>query len=216
MICDNCGYENKDDALSCNLCGKVFRKEVREDEKGDENKFEGKNRIYWDRNKKNNIIGLIFIMVFIMPVVIIMAIAQTQKTFWDMFVVISFIVGFIGVCIWVCLTETQEDKKREKEKVLHPFKSTIETLKSKGREKREAIVIICSFIIAWIIYDMMLTKRFSGLKKTLHVPGGYSPYEGFLIILISFFVFVLLSKIYDGISWLFNKIKQDKGVKEYE
>jgi rubredoxin len=33
MICNNCGYENNpDDALSCNLCGKVFRKEEVKDE----------------------------------------------------------------------------------------------------------------------------------------------------------------------------------------
>ena len=27
LTCDACGYDNKDDALMCNLCGKIFRKE---------------------------------------------------------------------------------------------------------------------------------------------------------------------------------------------
>ena len=42
MICDNCGYENKDDALSCNLCGKVFRKEVRKMKKETKINLRGK------------------------------------------------------------------------------------------------------------------------------------------------------------------------------
>lgn len=43
MICDNCGYEkNPDDALSCSLCGKVFRKEKIEDR--DKEKFVKKSK----------------------------------------------------------------------------------------------------------------------------------------------------------------------------
>lgn len=38
MKCPKCGYENKDNALCCSLCGKVFRKEKTEKEKKEEEK----------------------------------------------------------------------------------------------------------------------------------------------------------------------------------
>lgn len=73
MICSNCGYENNtDDALSCNLCGKVFRKEQKKDEEVRETnkqpesklkKFYGEMKKGWIRDSKldpggTGIIGL--------------------------------------------------------------------------------------------------------------------------------------------------------------
>ncbi len=84
-----------------------------------------------------------------------------------------------------------------------------EAWRYKGREKIIRIFIFCSFVIGFIV-ETILEHEFPGLKKTLAVPGGYSPYEGFLIILFSLFAFVLLSKVYDGICWLFNKISKMK------
>jgi hypothetical protein len=54
MECSKCGYDNPEDALACGLCGKVFRKEVREDKEKEHDKqpMSKKERFYAEMKKK--------------------------------------------------------------------------------------------------------------------------------------------------------------------
>jgi hypothetical protein len=215
MICDNCGYENNpDDALTCSLCGKVFRKEVREDkEERKIHEFKKRpRRIYWDRTKKFELGGLIFITIFCITLAIITGIKWEPIGIKE---VIQFIlvVGTTGLLIWYWLKESPEERedslRKEQEMGADPLgikriskigELAKEIKKSKGKDRKEYIIILCALIIAIIIG--VILAPIIGLEKAFDwkTTEYTRPYSDF------FWAMILMFWIWIGILWILSKI----------
>lgn len=191
MICDNCGYEkNPDDALSCNLCGKVLRKEIREDRKDERKTYEfekKKPRIYCGSGKRLEGCFLIVCILMIIFWITVSIIKQEPISFKDVFWIT---VGTIFLClgIWGWLTQTQEEREKEliEEKktykdptgVINLEKGICRIIKScKDKEtKKEWIFVLLGIVIVVMITFILDDKFDLDIKESLQDFGGRKHY----------------------------------------
>jgi len=220
MICSNCGYENNtDDALSCNLCGKVFRKELREEEKKEEGnryKFGKKPRFYWGSGKKIELVALVLCTImalFWLTVGIIDWIKGETPTFKDVFWGIIVIIFFV-ITIWGWLTQTQEEReeelRKERERGLLGIRGITRVVKDiqltiKTKEDRKAWIFILFGIIIVSIITLVLDEKFDlGIKDSFgserYIDTYTFGYWVMLVVIGGMFVGAILLKFYEYIS----------------